>query len=122
MKSKNLIGKIEENVLLNSTGGKFCPHTLAEIVFPNNHVEKFPLCHLCDLPPLRAVLDYCDGRMTPRKLARARRALAVSGEKFPNEPAEQRIAAVCAAFGCTIEDLLQTSGKAVENSSFDRQT
>lgn len=115
MKSKNLIGKIEESLVLNSSDGKYCPHSPAEIIFPDNKTERFPPCNLCDLSPLRVVLYYCDNRLTPRKIANARRALAASAVNFPNEPAERRIAAVCVAFGCCAEDLLVITVKPPEN-------
>ncbi len=77
----------------------FCPHTLGEVTFPSGRVETFAPCHLCGLPPLVAVLNYQDGRITPRTVASARAALAKTAEKFPEVSEAERRASVSKAYG-----------------------
>ena len=80
-------------------GIKFCQHTLLSIIFPDNRTANFPPCDICNLPRLKATLDFDDNRLTPRKLERARRAFAASAVKFPHISKAERRTAVAAAYG-----------------------
>lgn len=77
----------------------FCPHTFASITFPSGRTETFAPCYECNLPPLVAMLSYQDGRVMPRTIEAARRALAETAERFPEIDEAERAESCARAFG-----------------------
>lgn len=98
MSSLRLVKQLENSAAKFAVTPDFCEHGFAEIVFPDNRTQKFPPCFRCSKPRLVAILNFEDGRVTPRIIESARRAFTLSAEKFPEISEAERRAAVAGAY------------------------
>lgn len=96
--SLRLIKQLETAAARLAKTPDFCEHTFAEIIFPDNERQKFSPCFRCAKPRLTAILNFEDGRQTPRTMEAARAALALSAERFPDRTEADRRKAIAEAF------------------------
>lgn len=102
--SLRLIKQLENSAAKLRSTPDFCEHTFAEVIFPDNQSQMFAPCFRCAKPRLVAVLHYQDNRVTPRRIERARIALAEAAELFSDISEAELRAATAKAYG--IDEML----------------